>query len=84
MIMVKFNRFVYWMPQLIFLNIQKMIVMIPSLSKNFYDPILIEYSFFLINVMAGDKYIGDWLKGEMHGDGIKSQSDGSVLEGKKK
>ena len=31
--------------------------------------------------MAGDKYIGDWLKGEMHGDGIKSQSDGSVLEG---
>ena len=33
--------------------------------------------------MAGDKYIGDWLKGEMHGDGIKSQSDGSVLEGNK-
>ena len=76
MIMVKFNRFVYWMPQLIFLNIQKMIVIIPSSSKNFYDPILIEHSFFLINVMAGDKYIGDWLKGEMHGDGIKSQSDG--------
>ena len=36
------------------------------------------------NVISGDKYIGDWLKGEMHGDGIKSQSDGSVLEGIRK
>ena len=30
---------------------------------------------------VGDKYIGNWFKGEIHGQGVKSQKDGSVLEG---
>lgn len=32
-------------------------------------------------ITLGDKYIGAWFKGEMHGEGVKSQMDGSVLEG---
>ena len=29
----------------------------------------------------GDKYIGCWYRGEMHGQGVKSHLDGSILEG---
>lgn len=32
-------------------------------------------------IVLGDKYMGAWFKGEMHGEGVKSQMDGSVLEG---
>lgn len=31
--------------------------------------------------MKGDKYKGRWLQGEMHGKGIKSQKDGSIIKG---
>jgi hypothetical protein len=31
--------------------------------------------------MKGDKYKGSWLQGEMHGKGIKSQKDRSIIKG---
>lgn len=37
--------------------------------------------YFYYLCLLGDKYIGDWSKGEMHGMGVKSQADGSILEG---
>ena len=39
------------------------------------------HAIFFCLVILGDKYIGDWSKGEMHGQGVNSQADGSIVEG---
>jgi hypothetical protein len=40
-----------------------------------------ELSHFFHDIYLGDKYVGEWRQGEMHGEGVKSQYDGGSIEG---